>query len=142
MSYTYSPLFSGQFSFWDPSFSHFCSPASFVTYFFGRAGWWLDAIGVKCSDGAVIGPTPGPGGIPVYDACPSGFTQINVTAGSSYYIGSLDPECNGVTLQMEGLGWGKGKGLNQTFTCPTNSIIRGILGVAGAFVDSIQFACA
>lgn len=122
-------------------FLYICPSDTYVTSFFGHAGYIVDSIGVVCSDGSAYGPTFGAGGGPKNDTCLAGFAELFVISGG-YYFGGITPVCGGESLESIGIGGGAlGAGATTLFSCPTSQRITGILGTAGQYVANFQVAC-
>ena len=112
----------------------------------------MDAIGVTCSDGTVLGPAGGTGGSAASSStCPSGFSSVQETFVTDYgwnSIGGILVSCGGTQSGVMGFN----SGSSQTFSCPAGQRLNGVSGTQGVgsgyyshctcqVVYSLRFSC-
>ena len=122
------------------AFTQGCPAGSYVTGIGTRAGAWMDAIAMQCSDGTKLPASGGPGGAVLPPAlCPGGFDKIAVTADSEK-VSYVTPYCEGSAMGKLG-----GSG-NYTefppFACPPGSVLSGLDGRGSPYVNALRFTCA
>jgi len=133
-----------------------CPDDGYIVNLSGRAGKVVNAISIRCSDGATFS-TGGSGGNSVNNPdCTAGLDGVSIASTivgaseqptnaegvvglSSKYIALVLPTCNSAS----------GSPLGQTtypvtsvFSCPPGWKMTGISGTSGQFLNIIQFVCA
>ncbi len=101
----------------------------------------MDALGVTCSDGTVLGPAGGTGGYAASSStCPYGFSSVQVTTDYYFYqsISSVVVSCGGSQTGIMGYN----SGSVQTFSSPAGQSLNGVSGTQGQLVYSLQFSFA
>ncbi len=135
MTTTTSSLYGGKGGVSDYKFS--CPSGEHVTAFYGASSSHLNSLGIRCSDKSTFGPTGGTGGLGKDISCDTGFPTTMVYADT--YVDAINPTCRlfGETQYK----FGNSTGTKNDFSCPSGSVITGIAGKSGDYVDSIQFTC-
>ena len=113
------------------SFNFLCPAGAFIVAFNGRVGAVIDAIGVTCSDGTVLGPAGGSGGSAVSSStCLDGFSSVQVKFVTDYgwnSIGGVLVSCGG---SQSGV-MGSDSGSLQNFSWPAAQRLNGLSGTQG-----------
>jgi len=115
----------------------------------------LTRVRARCrgADGSAGEDTPFFGGLgppPVTASCPAGSAVVGFTAVTKQFVEGLAPRCAplGVADRVEttptalGLVGVVGTPGQVSFSCPTDSVARGVRVRAGALVDAFGLACA
>lgn len=130
------------------AFSLTCPTGSFVTGFYGRGGWWVDAIGITCgtTNIGIVGGTGG--GAMSSGICSAGINMISLSWGDA--VGQILPICSVAGTPLTAIGTadssGIGSGHSGNFICPsltttTKRVITGISGFVSTYMNSIRFIC-
>lgn len=119
----------------EPS-SLICKENTFVTEFNGGSGAVIDRIGVKCSDGTILGPAGGGGGGPFSVQNLNGFDKLVVKTGG--LVDNIRFFNNNTELGTAGGGGGSGP---IDLAC-NGGRIMGLNTRAGSLLDNIQVVCA
>ena len=111
-----------------------CPSGSWVTKILGKAGSYVDKIGIQCRNGTNSAQYGGGGGADFQMESPLGFDQLDI--GSGKYIDSIKGWSSGVTIGSAG----GGGGAKNSYTCPGGKVMG--LGVrSGTYVDSLRVLC-
>jgi hypothetical protein len=113
-----------------------CPEGSFVNQFYGGAGYYIDRIGVRCSNGQDFGTRGGSGGDPFNVHSNSGFNKIHVRSGNA--VDRLTFFDNNNSERGAVGGWG-GDGPHN-LNCGDGKIM-GLKLRSGDLVDRIQVVC-
>lgn len=119
------------------AFEHKCAEGDRVVKIGGRGGQYLDQIRVTCGNSTTPFVAGGGGGNNIDDLeCAEGLMPDQIIAGS--YIDGYQVTCpsTGKIQKFHG-----GGGTLNPATCPSGSVISGVKGRSGDWVDNLAFSC-
>lgn len=119
------------------AFEHKCADGDHVVKIGGRGGQHLDQIRVTCGNSTTPFVAGGGGGNNIDDLeCADGLMPDQITAGS--FIDGYQVTCpsTGKIQKFHG-----GGGTLNPATCPTGSVISGVKGRSGDWLDNLAFNC-
>jgi len=146
-----------------------CPPGQFVVGLAGRAGLWVDAMGIICaawnpSTQILGGPIVhqfhgGTGGAQTTVMCPSNSIvsgwEIRPTRSDEQMVEYVAPECRGPlpprdVVRVGRIQFGQKAGPPSSgafrqeevwYGCPPNQLVVGIHGASGAYLDRVGLVC-
>lgn len=119
------------------STSLLCDKDSHVTDMNINAGPYIDSIGIKCSNGKVIGNAGGGGGARMVKSSEKGFRKLNAKSGA--WIDNVtfyDDENNNL-----GIVGGPGGERDQNIDCGQGGVISGLNVKTENYVNKISAIC-
>ena len=126
-----------------------CSPGAFATGITGKAGWWLDAVQLQCTDGQ-ISPVAGTskGGNAFSLKCSTGqfltgIKYVTATYQNEVHDVKLQAIC-GLNVPTASAGTGGSADLSQSkeVKCPEDQVVTALKGSAGTFINTLKVVCA
>jgi hypothetical protein len=119
-----------------------CPAGTAVTHLIGKSGDFLDFLDIRCgyngrkdpSNPVGIGSAE-KGGATWKEDCSTGFQGFTARAGQ--YVDQIQPICAGETGAKHG---GTG-GVEKDLKCPTGTLLTGMKGTGGWYVDGMTVYC-
>jgi|GEM_PF-2064385 len=147
-----------------------CGSSGVMVGIYGKAGDWVDQIGITCqtvnANGTLgstytRGPKGGAGGTGATSRCLSGQVVGALYSASGTFINQVKPSCylwhettrrprfsgNAETATASGIGGPPGGVLaltinhNARVRCPDEKVGKALRGRYGSYIDSLQFVC-
>lgn len=107
----------------------------------GRAGEYIDSLGIRCTD-ASVAAVGGSGGGNYEVACPAGFVAYGIFGTAGRFVDSLGLLCrNSRNSEVSTSVAGGGGGSYFEYECPSGTWLSGFNIKRGAYLDAIQPFC-
>jgi len=155
-----SPIWGG--SGGTRSYNLDCGNTGVIVGVYGKAGLWLDQIGIMCqtinADGTLggtftRGPTGGSGGASTNERCNPGYVVAEAYGHAGSYVNGVQLDCyrwNSGTRRVDFSKYSNYVALagpsilfspQDKVRCPEEKVAKAVRGRSGIYIDSLQFVC-